>query len=58
MRDRPDYEKPELKVITKLNLLLRLLLISIPTLKEKFKDRKWKLNVTIEMESRSREQKD
>ena len=29
--DRPDNEKSE-KVITKLNLLLRLLLISIPTL--------------------------
>lgn len=39
--DRPDHEKPE-KVITKLNLLLWLLLISIPTLKEKFNDRNWK----------------
>lgn len=34
--DRPDHEKSE-KAITKLNLLLGLLLISISTLKEKLK---------------------
>ena len=39
--DRPDDEKSE-KAITKLNLLLRLLLISIPTLEENFNDRNWK----------------
>lgn len=47
--DRPDHEKSE-KAITKLNLLLGLLLISIPTLKEKLKRNN-------KMET-SREQKD
>ena len=54
--DRPDHEKSE-KAITKLNLLLGLLLISIPTLKEKFNGRNWKLKRNNKMET-SREQKD